>query len=121
MIAWSIVSLVSVVIYWIASIPAYLTAYNRNSLYLIDVIAPLVQVGVWVSLGFLGWGERPGMMGGLIEIPLVLIVSFICLQVSVFAEGGNSFRTRKESLVLLATSIVVAILVRTFMPYIPYI
>lgn len=115
---WLALSLALVVVYWTTSIPAYSSAKNRNSFYVTDVLAPVAQAGVWASLGLLGWGERPGM-SNLIEIPIILFISFIFLQVSVFAGGKNRFRNRVESLVLLAISIVVAILVRSLMPYIP--
>ncbi len=96
---------------------AWLRAHKRNALYWSDICPPLVLPLLWVVITSSGYEHQS--LSHLIEVPIVLIISVLLLYLRIFVLDAPQRNSKMNSYLTLGFSIILVVLIRTFMPYLP--
>ncbi|WP_196140156.1 hypothetical protein [Aliikangiella sp. G2MR2-5] len=96
---------------------AWFKAKKRNALFWTDISAPILVVVFWVIITSFGYGHQS--LSHFVEVPIALLFSLIALFVRVFILDNYSKKYRRNSVLVLALSLMFVFVLRTFMPYLP--
>jgi len=107
----------SMFIFWLLAAFAYVHAKRRNALFWSDIGLPAFVVILWMMVTVSGYGHQS--LSNVVEVPIALTVSFVFLYSRIFVIDRYELNFRKNSYIVLGISLLLVILFRTFMPYLP--
>ncbi|AGH80873.1 hypothetical protein PCNPT3_04655 [Psychromonas sp. CNPT3] len=107
--------IVFILIYVVFSLFAWINAKRRRALYWSDICPPVVLPLFWVAVTATGYGHQS--LSHIIEVPIVLIVSLLLLNIRVFVIDRYKKNYKVNSYIMLGFGFIVVLLLRSFMPY----
>ena len=107
----------SILTYALLSIIAVVYAKKKSAFFATDILQPFIMISLWIFLAALGIGHQS--LSHMIEIPLLLAISLVILYLRVFLIDRYFSNYRKNSLVAFICMLLLTILIRVFMPYLP--
>jgi len=93
-------------------IPIWAIALNRNKLKIFDFICPFIPISVWFIMTAAGVG--PKAHSNLIEIPLIMIITFFGCAHMMFSPYDR-VRTLKGKLIVLSIVTTIAVILRIYL------
>jgi hypothetical protein len=93
-------------------IPIWAIALNRNKLKIFDFICPFIPISVWLIMTAAGIGQQTH--ANLIEIPLIMIITFLGCAHMMFSPYDR-IRTLKGKLLVLTIVTIIASLLRLYL------
>ncbi|MBB1268590.1 hypothetical protein [Shewanella sp. SR44-3] len=109
------ISLTFLVVYLLLAGGAWFNASRRGSLHWCDISAPVLIPLCWVGLVMAGYGHQS--LAHLIEIPILLSISVLLLNVRVFVLDHIQTNTKINAYIVLGIGLLSVLLVRHFMPF----
>ena len=106
-----------VFIYVIFALLAWYKARRRNALYWSDLCTPIAIPILWICIVSFGYGHQS--LSHIIEVPIALLISLLLLYMRVFILDKCNENNKMNSLLIFGLGLVVVLLLRTFMPYLP--
>lgn len=104
----------SLALYFMLASYGIYQARKKQSLYWQDIASPFITVAGWTILTALGYGHQS--LSHFIEVPLSLLGLLVIFYLKIW--GLTKLFTDKPWLLPL-TGLFIAVLLRTFMPYLP--
>ena len=92
-------------------------AKPKRRLFWSDIASPILVVVLWVSFTASGYGHQS--LSHLVEVPIALLSALVLLNLRVFVVDRYNEKYRYNSYAVLALSLLIVFLLRTFMPYLP--
>jgi len=108
---------ICLILYLVLGIAAFIYAKRKNSLFWSDLSAPILVILFWVSITAIGYGHQS--LSHFIEVPIALLASLILLNIRVFVIDRYRYKYKINLYTTLALSLLIVVLLRTFMPYMP--
>ena len=96
---------------------AFTCAKRRKALFWSDAASPVLIVVLWVIITASGYGHQS--LSHIIEVPVALLCALLLFNLRVFVIDRIHKRYRYNSYWSLALSLLIVVLLRTFMPYLP--
>jgi hypothetical protein len=106
-----------ILIYAVFASLAWINARKRSALYWSDLCPPILLPLFWVAVTSSGYGHQS--LSHIIEVPIVLFFSLLLLNVRVFVVDRYKKNYKVNSYVVLFFGLILVLLLRTFMPYLP--
>jgi len=99
------------------SFPAWLLARRRGRETPLLLVLPLPGIAAWIALSMLGYGSQS--LSNLIEPFIVLLVGAALAYLFLVLVDRTGVRPAAIAALLMAALILLAVLLRTFMPILP--
>ena len=96
---------------------AWINAKSRSALYWSDLCPPIILPLFWGAVTSSGYGHQS--LSHIVEVPIVLISSVLLLNVRVFVVDRYKKNYKLNSYFVLGLGLILVLLLRTFMPYLP--
>jgi hypothetical protein len=96
---------------------AWINAKSRGALYWSDLCPPIVLPLFWVAVTSSGYGHQS--LSHIVEVPIALILGVIFLNIRVFVIDRYKKNYKVNSYMILGLGLILVLLLRTFMPYLP--
>ncbi|WP_418357511.1 hypothetical protein ACNH6B_16115 [Shewanella basaltis] len=96
---------------------AWINAKSRGALYWSDLCPPILLPLFWVAVTSSGYGHQS--LSHIVEVPIVLILSILLLNIRVFIVDRYKKNYKLNSYIVLGFGLTLVLLLRTFMPYLP--
>lgn len=109
------ISLIFLIGYLLLAGVAWFNASRRGSLHWCDLSAPVLIPLFWVALVVAGVGHQS--LTHLIEIPILLGISALLLNIRVFVIDAIQTNTKLNAYIVLGLGLISVLLVRSFMPF----
>ncbi|KTF08651.1 hypothetical protein [Pseudoalteromonas sp. H105] len=106
-----------ILIYVAFALLAWINAKSRGALYWSDLCPPVVLPLFWVAVTSSGYGHQS--LSHIVEVPIVLILSVLFLNIRVFVVDRYKKNYKVNSYVVLGLGLILVLSLRTFMPYLP--
>lgn len=104
-------------LYGILGSVAFISAKRRNAMYWSDVALPILVIASWVAITALGYGYQS--LSHVLEVPIALLAALVLLNIRVFVLDRYAGNYRNNSYAVLGMSLLIVILLRTFVPFMP--
>ena len=108
---------ICLLIYVLIGSLAFVYVKRRNALYWSDIATPILVVVFWVTITAFGYGYQS--LSHVVEVPIALMCALLLFNLRVFVIDRYNQRYRANSYSVLGMSLIIVILLRTFMPYLP--
>lgn len=104
-------------LYAALSVFAVMYAERNSAVYWSDAAAPILVFLFWFCIVATGYGHQS--LSHIIEAPIALLASFILLNLRVFVIDCYKKNYKINSYIMLGISLLIVVLLRTFMPFLP--
>ena len=109
--------IIFILIYVAFALLAWINAKRRCALYWTDLCPPIVLPLFWVVVTSSGYGHQS--LSHIVEVPIVLVLSLLLLNIRIFVVDRYKKNYKLNSYLVLVFGLILVLLLRTFMPYLP--